>query len=276
MLHPVPLPLPELGVRRRLVRRVQSALDAGKLEVHYQPKVQVDTGEATGVEALLRWRESTHRLVAPVDFLPQIESHPVMEAVGRHVLDTALAQAARWRAADIPLTVSVNATPASLHDPGLPGAIADALARWGVPPQRLVLEITETAVLRDLDRSAAILRDVAAQGVGVSLDDFGTGHSSLSRLLELPIDELKIDRGFVRDMTRDSAGGAVVAAVVALAQDLGHRVVAEGVEDAETLERLAEIGCDEAQGYHLCRPVPADQLPAWALRGSGREALVGG
>ena len=262
MLRPPLLPFPAYRTRR-LARRLQGALAAGELEVHYQPKVQVDTRRASGVEALLRWREPSQGLLSPGRFLPIVEQHRVMEAVGAHVLETSLEQAARWRADGVPLAVSVNASPASLLDSTLPAAIAGALARWDVPPEGLVLEITETAVLQDLQRCAAILREVAGHGVSIALDDFGTGHSSLSRLLQLPIDELKIDRAFVRDMTRDSAGCAVVSAVVALAQDLGHRVVAEGVEDAETLDRLGELGCDEAQGYFICRPVPAAELPEW-------------
>ncbi len=267
MLRPIPFPLPyaPFGTARRLARRLREALERGELELHYQPKVQIDTGRATSVEALLRWRDPDAGLVSPDAFLPGVEQHRVMEEIGFHVLDCALRQATAWRRAGVPLGVSVNVSPGSLLDAELPATVGRALERCDVPPDGLVLEITETAVLQDLERCAAILRQIAGRGIGISLDDFGTGHSSLTRLLQLPIDELKIDRVFVRDMVRDSAGSAVVCAVVGLAQDLGHRVVAEGVEDAETLDRLAELGCDEAQGYHICRPLPPPELPDWVL-----------
>jgi EAL domain-containing protein (putative c-di-GMP-specific phosphodiesterase class I) len=250
---------------RRAVRRLRTALARDELEVHYQPKVQVHTGLAVGVEALLRWRHPARGLMSPGEFLPAVEHDPVMGELAAYVIDAALRQASAWREEGKTLSVAVNLSPTSLLDPDLGDTIHTGLRRWDVPPELLVLEITETAVLADPEGTARILREVAGLGVTISLDDFGTGHSSLSRLLQLPIGEVKIDRRFVRDMTRDAAHGTVVSAIVALAHDLGHRVVAEGVEDRETVGSLADLGCDEAQGYFICHPVPVEELPPWAV-----------
>lgn len=265
--------LPPRGLSALLPRRsasargLRAALAQDELEVHYQPKLALDVERVVGVEALVRRRDPYRGLLPPADFLAGLEHHGVLGELALFVLDRALGQAAAWRRDGAPLTVAVNVTSASLVDESLPASVSAALSRWDVPPDALVLEITETAVLRDLERSAAVLRDLAAAGVGVSLDDFGTGESSLSRLLQFPIAELKIDRTFVHNLAvRRSRGLKVVRAVVDLAHDLGHRVVAEGVEDRATLDHLADLGCDQAQGYYICRPLPASELPSWALR----------
>ncbi|MDX6697565.1 MAG: diguanylate cyclase [Solirubrobacteraceae bacterium] len=248
-------------------RGLRSALAQDELEVHFQPKLALDAQSVPGVEALVRWRDPQRGLLAPADFLAGLEHHEVLGELALFVLDRALAQAAEWRRHGAPLSVAVNVTSASLVDESLPASVSAALRRWDVPPGALVLEITETAVLQDPDRAVAVLRDLAAAGVDIALDDFGTGESSLSRLLQFPIVELKIDRTFVHNLAvRLSRGLKVIRAVVDLAHDLGHRVVAEGVEDRATLDHLADLGCDQAQGYYICRPLPAADLPAWALR----------
>jgi EAL domain-containing protein (putative c-di-GMP-specific phosphodiesterase class I) len=248
-------------------RRLRGALADQELEVHYQPKVELDTERVVGVEALVRWRHPRRGVLAPADFLPGLEHHEAMRDLAAFVLDSALAQASAWRRDGAALTVAVNVASASLVDESLPELVQAALTRWGVPPEGLVLEITETAVLQDPDLAAAVLRDLAATGVSVSLDDFGTGESSLSRLLQFPIAELKIDQSFVRDLAVEPGRSIkVVRAVIGLAHDLGHRVVAEGVEDRATLDRLADLRCDQAQGYYISRPVPAADMPEWARR----------
>jgi EAL domain-containing protein (putative c-di-GMP-specific phosphodiesterase class I) len=248
-------------------RQLRAALADEELEVHYQPKVELNSERVVGVEALVRWRHPRRGLILPAAFLPGLEHHEVMVELSEFVLDSALAQAASWRRDGAALTVAVNLASASLVDESLPGAVRAALTRWGVPPEVLVLEITETAVLQDPNCAVAVLRELADAGVGVSLDDFGTGESSLSRLLQFPIDELKIDQAFVRHLALDPGHGAkVVKALVGLAHDLGHRVVAEGVEDRATLDRLADLRCDQAQGYYISRPVPAADMPEWARR----------
>lgn len=268
--EPVPVRrlLSPVTVRRfSPVRRLRTALAEEQLEVHYQPKVELRTERVAGVEALLRWRHPRLGMLTPGSFLDGLEHHEVLDEVARFVLDSALDQTARWRDAGAPLSVAVNVASASLVDESLPRTVDAALSRWGVPPDALVMEITETAVLHDPERAAGVVHDLVALGVGVSLDDFGTGESSLSRLLRFPIVELKIDRTFVHNLAvHRSRGTKVVRAVVDLAHDLGHRVVAEGVEDRATLDRLADLDCDQAQGYYLCRPVPASRLPDWAVR----------
>lgn len=263
-----PHPTPASGARRRVsARQLRAALGARQLEVHYQPKLQLDTQRVAGVEALVRWRDPRRGLLAPGAFLPGLAHHEVLAELATFVLDAALAVAAAARRGGANLGVAVNLASASLVDESLPESGVAALGRWGVPPEDLILEITETAVLHDPQRSVTVLQDLAAAGIGVSLDDFGTGESSLSRLLQFPIVELKIDGTFVRNLSvRASRGVKVVKAVIALAHDLGDRVVAEGVEDRATLDRLADLDCDQAQGYYVCRPVPASDLPAWVLR----------
>ena len=261
-------PLRSLIPRRSpTARQLRTALGRGELEVHYQPKLELDTQRVAGVEALVRWRFPRRGLLTPGEFLPGLEHDPVLGDLADFVLDAALAEAAHWRSDGGDLGVAVNLASASLIDRSLPDRVEAGLGRWGVPPEALVLEITETAVLHDPQRSIGVLQELAAAGVGISLDDFGTGESSLSRLLHFPIVELKIDRTFVRNLSvRSSRGVKVVRAVIALAHDLGDRVVAEGVEDRTTLDRLADLQCDQAQGYYICRPVPAADLPPWVLR----------
>ncbi|HVE69454.1 MAG TPA: EAL domain-containing protein [Solirubrobacteraceae bacterium] len=271
-------------------RHLRAALSEDQLEVHYQPKLRIDAERVAGVEALVRWRHPQRGLLAPGDFLLGLEHHEVLGDLAVYVLDVALAQATAWRREGAPLTVAVNVASASLIDESWPASVGAALERWEVPSEALVLEITETAILQDPDRAAAVLRDLVATGVTVSLDDFGTGESSLSRLLQFPIAELKIDRSFLRHVAvRRSRGLKVVKAVVDLAHELGQRVVAEGVEDRPTLDLLADMRCDEAQGYYICRPVPAADLPHWARNppaaadrlfmrrlGTGGESGLGG
>ena len=254
---------------RSRARQVREALEAGQLDVHYQPKIELRSQRVSGVEALVRWRHPTRGLLAPAAFLPTDEHDGPMVELTAHVLDVAIGQAAEWRRRGVSLSVAVNISAASVADERLAGTIDALLRRFDVPARQLVLEITETAVLRDPERCAELLHEIAGAGVSISLDDFGTGQSSLSRLLRLPIHELKLDREFVRAMSVGHDKDRLVHAILTFAHDLGHRVVAEGVEDRAMLDRLADLGCDEAQGYYICRPLPADELPDWVLRPRG-------
>ena len=179
------------------------------------------------------------------------------------VLDAALAQVARWYEQGIDLAVAVNVSAATLLDERWAVDVSSALVRHGVPASRLRIEITEDALMGDPDRALRVVQGLVATGAGVSLDDFGTGYSSLGLLKHLPVDELKIDRTFVSDLLDDAADAAIVQSVVDLGRRLGLRTVAEGVEDAATLERLAEYGVTIAQGFHMARPLPAAELEAW-------------
>jgi EAL domain-containing protein (putative c-di-GMP-specific phosphodiesterase class I) len=247
--------------RQLLLRRVRRGMNAGELEVHYQPKVDIASGELDGVEALVRWRRDG-KLVPPGSFLPAVEQGGLIRDLTLFVLDRALGDARQWERHGLHLGVAVNVAPVSLNDPGLVDDVAAALRKHDMEPGRLTLEITETAVIDDDEAGGDMLRRLAELGVRLSVDDFGTGHSSLARLTRHPFTELKIDRSFVMELTRQRR--PIVATLIRLAKTLELRVVAEGVEDDATLNALRALGCDVAQGYLLGRPMPARDLVAIA------------
>jgi EAL domain-containing protein (putative c-di-GMP-specific phosphodiesterase class I) len=245
---------------RELVEEVRHAIDQQELELHYQPLIDTHTGVVVGAEALLRWqRDGTN--VPPDQFLPAVERSELMAPLTDYVLDRALAEAARWHAAGHVLGVSVNLATANLSEPDLPARVIAALHRHRVAAATLTLEITETAAVEDSVMADAVLAALDEAGVGLSVDDFGTGHSSIVRLARFPICEVKIDRSFVREMR--NAKRPIVATTIELAHALGLRVVAEGIEDQETLVALRELGCDLAQGYHVSRPLAPADFTAW-------------
>ena len=253
------------GRRERLGMLVdmRAALDRGEFELHYQPKVVVGSDLATGVEALVRWNHPVLGRVQPDAFIAVAESTGLIDELTQVVLVQALRQCRRWHEAGHDLAVSVNLSARNVNDPQLPDRVAAALRVSGVPAHRLVLEITESSVMGDPERTVPTLERLAALGVTLSLDDFGTGYSSLSYLQRLPVRELKIDRSFLLGLDRDAdahASRVLVRGIVGLGQSLGLTVVAEGVETAEVMEHLRMLGCDLAQGYLVSRPVPADEL----------------
>jgi EAL domain-containing protein (putative c-di-GMP-specific phosphodiesterase class I) len=221
----------------------------------------------------VRWQHPVHGLRGPGAFLPHAEHTALMRPLTLHVLETALAQLAAWRADGLDLHMAVNLAVQNLLDLRTPGQIARALERHGLPPQALTLEVTESLMLHDPQRAGEVLADLAELGVDLALDDFGTGYSSLEHLKRLPVNELKIDKSFVMTMDRDPADRAIVASTAALGRSLGLRVVAEGVESRASASVLAAIGCDLAQGFYYSPPVPADQLPA--LVRAARDAQLG-
>jgi len=251
--------------RLSLTAELRQAIEQGQLVLHYQPKVELASGQAVGVEALVRWQHPARGLLGPDRFIPVAEQAGLIEPLTRWVLRTACVQQAAWRAQGLDLAVAVNLSMSSLADPGLLETVREALAMHdNRGPGRLELELTESTLMADPERARVLLADLRALGVRIAVDDFGTGYSSLAYLKQLPLDELKIDRCFVRDMASDDRDRAVVQATVDLAHTLGLRVVAEGVEDALALEVLQHLGCDLAQGYHLSRPLPVDELGHWA------------
>jgi EAL domain-containing protein (putative c-di-GMP-specific phosphodiesterase class I) len=246
-----------------LVEELRTALATGQLVLHHQPQVDVASGRVVGAEALVRWLHPVRGLLGPADFLPLAEVHGLMGQLTDEVLRQAVTQAAAWRGAGRDLRVSVNLSASNLLDTDLPRRVAGLLRGAGVPPEWLVLEVTESVLLSDPERSLDVVGRLADLGATVSIDDFGTGYSSLSYLRDLPVGELKLDRSFTVDLLTDARTEAIVASTVALAHRLGLRVVAEGVEHAATLAHLAELGCDESQGYLYSAPLPADRLDAW-------------
>lgn len=247
------------------------ALDRGELVPYYQPKAAPD-GAVLGVEALVRWHHPEHGLLMPGAFLDAVEDHELMPALTESMLAQALRDCADWAAKGRRLTVSVNISAADLRDPDLAARVLDLLLEHGLPAPALVLEITESAMMTDPDAALRTLQWLRDVGVEISVDDYGTGHSSLAYLRRLPVQELKIDASFVREMKGNSKDVAIVESTLRMAQALGLRVVAEGVEDAETLRRLRLLGCDVVQGWHLAAAMPAEQLLPWVEAHEARVA----
>jgi diguanylate cyclase len=249
--------------RLRLVAELRNGIDAGELELHYQPKVRLSDDAVVGVEALVRWNHPEHGLMGPDEFIPLAEHTGLIRPLTLRVLETALDQCAAWRAAGLELGVSVNFSARNLTDPELPRHVKRLLEERGLPPKMLEIEVTEDAVMADPKRAREVLMRLDAMRVWLAMDDFGTGYSSLAHLKQLPITTLKVDRSFVTSMESDEDDAAIVRSTIALARNLGLRVVAEGVESEAALTELRELGCDFAQGYHLTRPLPAGELERW-------------
>jgi len=239
---------------------LQVALLAGDLSVHLQPQVSLADGRTVGVEALVRWEHPSRGVLAPRDLLPVAERAGLHGALVDVVLDLALGSAVRWWSHRAPLPVSVNLAAANVCDLSLPTGVAAALARHGLPPRALTVEVGEDILVGTTDRALRVLAELRALGVAVAIDDYGSGHSPLGALRHVPADELKLDPVLVAEVGTDERSAAVVRHLAALAHALGLRVVAEGVEDAVTLARLAELGCDLTQGFLHGRPVPADEF----------------
>lgn len=236
---------------------LDAALEAGEIQCLFQPKVRLTDRRVVGFEALARWHSPTLGTIGPDAFIPLAERHGLIDRITLQVLETALAQLSRWHAQDNTLEMAVNLSPCSLGDLNLPERIGTVLARHGIEPARLVLEVTEGAVMADYVAAADILTRLRIRGVGVAIDDFGTGHSSLLSLLRLPFGELKIDQNFVRGLLRDPELPKLVGAVVSLAAALDLHVVAEGIETEAVALRLADLGVQTGQGYLFAPPLGA-------------------
>jgi diguanylate cyclase (GGDEF)-like protein len=249
--------------RLALIADLRTAVERGELTVAYQPKVDPRTGRVVGAEALARWHHPERGPVPPDVFVPLAEHSGLIWPLTLHVLELALRRRAEWAAAGHDLHVAVNLSPNSLLDAALPELVARLLEATGNPARALILEITESTILADPAGSRATLERLHALGVELSIDDFGTGYSSLGRLRELPIHEVKIDKSFVQRVAEDHRDRAVVRSAVQLGHALDLRVVAEGVEDADTYAYLADQGCDVVQGYLLSRPLPPDEFTDW-------------
>jgi diguanylate cyclase (GGDEF)-like protein len=246
-----------------------------QLVLALQPAVDLATGAPTGVEALIRWRHPRRGALGPAEFVRVVEGSELVAAFTRYVIDKALAAAADWAREGVPVPISVNVSARSLLDPRLPADVSELLRHHQVPPQRLVLEITETVVLSEMEVIDEVLAGLRATGVQLAVDDFGTGFSSLTFLTRVTVDELKVDRAFVAKMVDSPEAAAIVRTTVELAHSLGLRVVAEGVETADQRAALAALGCTAAQGYHFFRPMPADKVVT-VLRSllSGAQARI--
>jgi EAL domain-containing protein (putative c-di-GMP-specific phosphodiesterase class I) len=251
------------ATRLQTVEQLRTALSADQFVVHYQPKIDLRSGDVHSVEALVRWQHPTRGLLPPIAFLPLVEEFGLMPAMTQVVLELVLDQIVLWTADGRAMTVAVNLSASSLVDDDLPEQVATMLADREIPPSRLQLEITEELLMADRNRARSILGRLRDSGVQISVDDYGTGYSSLSYLLDLPIDELKLDRSFIFPMADDDRAAALVASTITLAHSLGLRMVAEGVETGVVFSELRRMGCDQAQGYFMSRPVSAADLGHW-------------
>ncbi|MEV4494237.1 EAL domain-containing protein [Micromonospora arborensis] len=240
--------------------------DPGEITMYYQPQIAIATGEVVGVEALLRWRHPRRGMVDPEELIRVAEQSAVMRLLTRRVVDDVVEQIAKWSAAGIRLRAALNVSVRDLHTGEIADQIADRLARYGVPAERLQVEITEGALMADPRRVLATISRLHRIGVAISLDDFGTGYSSMQHLRRLPLSEVKVDRSFVLGMAEDTDDAAIVRSMIDLAGALGLRVVAEGVEDERTWRMLHAAGCDAAQGWFYARPMPAEELVTWLAR----------
>jgi diguanylate cyclase (GGDEF)-like protein len=252
------------SVRRlSVLSDIRRALSSDEIVVHYQPIVDLDDLSVRGAEGLVRWQHPGLGLIPPGAFVQTVEQTGLIGPLTRRVLEHSIAECAAWRRDGRDLSVAVNLSVRNLLDRDLPKEIERLLTAYSLPPWALQLEITESMIMSDPDRALTTVTRLSDLGVRLSVDDFGTGYSSLANLRRLPIDELKIDRSFVSPMLHDESDLIIVRSTINLGHDLGLRIIAEGVEDGATLERLAILGCDLAQGYHLSRPMPPDVFNIW-------------
>ena len=243
-------------VRHSLEMDLRGSLEAGEFHLVYQPQLRVDTGELTGFEALLRWTSARRGPVSPAEFIPVAEETGLIVPLGEWVLRTACAEAAKWPGQ---IRIAVNLSPMQFRARGLAAMVTSALAATGLEPHRLELEITESALLEDDTATIAILHQLRALGIRVSMDDFGVGYSSLSYLRKFPFDKIKIDRSFVGTLNESSESKAIVRTIASLGENLGMETTAEGIETKEQLELVRQAGCTEAQGYFFSRPCRAEE-----------------
>jgi diguanylate cyclase (GGDEF)-like protein len=263
--------------RLALLGEVRPALERGEFVLFYQPKLDLRSGRVTSVEALLRWRHPQRGMVAPLEFISLIEQTALVGPVTLHVIDLALRQLSIWRTAGLELGISVNLSARNLHDPELAHQIEALLHSHAVPASALTVEVTESAAIADPETAVGVLDTLRSLGVGVSIDDFGSGHASIAYLARLPVTELKIDRSFVSCMCQSPRDEAIVRTTIDLGRHLDLHVVAEGIETAEVCERLAAMGCDTGQGYLISRPAPAEELTPWLHeRVGGRGPVTAG
>ena len=253
---------------------VDDALHQGEFEIHYQPKLELRTGRLIGAEALARWRHPVKGLISPAQFMPAIEETDSVRTLLWYVLNTGLRQAAAWQPRCPGFKIAVNASPTSLADADLVELLADATRIWHFPADQLILEITETALMRSPQASTGRLHQLRELGVHVSIDDFGTGYSSLAYLKVLPADELKIDKSFVLPITHSATDRRLVESIIQLGHAVGLEVVAEGIEDEATAQTLVAMQCDIGQGFHLGRPLDAAAFEARWLSGDGSSAIA--
>lgn len=253
-----------------LEQKLADALECGDLELYYQPKMALDSRQIVGAEALIRWHDPVLGEVSPDVFIDVAEKSGLITDLTYFSIQRACRQLSQWRDSMAGLTVALNTTPSAIRDSDIIDVLKIATSIWNVPPGLITLEVTENALMVDPKASHRVLTGIRKLGAGVSIDDFGTGYSSLAYLKDIPADELKIDRSFVVNMLSDPKDYKIVEHAISLAKSFGLRVVAEGVANQEMLNVLWALGCDYAQSYYICEPLPADQFLPWYL-GRGQQ-----
>ncbi|MBI5938021.1 MAG: EAL domain-containing protein [Betaproteobacteria bacterium] len=247
--------------------QMRDAIKNGEMVLHYQPKIDIPTGQVISVEALVRWNRPGHGLVSPEEFIPLAEETGLIRPLTTHVLNAALCQAEDWRNEGVDIEMAVNISTKSFWDDDFVDMVQQTLLRTHTPPSRLTLEITESSLMEDPVRAYEIISELSTLGVQFSIDDFGTGYSSLAYLKQLPAGKIKIDKSFVMDMTTDENDAVIVRAIIDLAHNMGREVVAEGVESKDAYDLLEILGCNFGQGFHICRPLPAADIGTWLKEG---------
>lgn len=255
-----------------LIGEMLHAVENNELLLYYQPKIDIDSNSMSGVEVLLRWMNPARGMIPPGTFIGLAEQGSYIKDITCWVLENAIRQCSVWRKSGLALTVSVNLSVRLLIDAEIVGKVRYFLDMHGVDPGQLVLEITETAIMLDPLRAAEAINDLSEMGVGLSIDDFGTGYTSISQLRTLPVDEVKIDKSFVIDMVKNRSDAEIAQSIIDLAHNMGHRVVAEGVETEQILQELKQRGCDVAQGFYFGKPMPARELESQIEKGRWRVA----
>ncbi|MDJ0957015.1 MAG: EAL domain-containing protein [Arenicellales bacterium] len=254
----------KMTIRRlRIAGKLKSAIASNKLEMHYQPKVELAEGSLAGVEALVRWNDPDLGAIYPDEFIKLAETSGLVRPLTISTMDMSLAQHANWWRQGIRVSIAVNLSAHMIQDPELPQIILDSLRKYDVDPTFLTLELTESAIMSDPKRALGVANEVSMLGITLAVDDFGTGYSSLAYLKDLPVEELKIDKSFVLDLSGGSEGFHIINSIITLGHGLGLKIVAEGVEDRETFTILHEAGCDLAQGYWISQPIVGNQLRDW-------------
>lgn len=246
-----------------LTGQLRKAIENHELFFAYQPKIDLSSGKVYGAEALARWNHPVHGFIPPDEFITQAEHTGLIEPLTKWCIDTAISQAAEWKRAGTEIVVAINLSPRALHLDELPKMLEESLDRYDVPPRLVTLEITESGIMHDTESALRIIEHFSALGVHLSIDDFGTGYSSLAILKQLPVNELKIDKSFVMQMTENKDDVVIVRSTIDLAHNLGLKVVAEGIESADHVSILTELGCDTGQGFFISKPVPTDDFWAW-------------
>jgi EAL domain-containing protein (putative c-di-GMP-specific phosphodiesterase class I) len=260
--------------RLSMSTRLRKAVELKQWMLHYQPLIELDNGKMFGVEALIRWPEPNGGLVSPGEFIPLAEEMGLIEAIGDWVVEEICRQDAQWRAEGLTLEVGFNLSPRQLWQPDLVDKIVSPIVVAGMDPTRITVEITESTAMTDPDRTVELLKEMHEKGLKLAIDDFGTGYSSLARLRHMPVDILKIDRQFVRDVDKERDAASMVSAMISLATNLGMIPLAEGIETAGEWEFLAGRGCTLGQGYYFSRPVPASEILAMHRR-AGLQVVHG-